>query len=328
MLVDRCNRKITYLRVSVTDRCNLRCVYCMPPEGVSWQPHESIMRYEEITQIVQVAAEEGIREVRLTGGEPLVRKNLAELVGMIAAIPGIEDISLTTNGILLADQAKALKIAGLKRINVSLDTMEADKYARITRGGNIQRVFEGLEKAEECGLDPIKLNMVLLKGVNDGDIRQLAELSRDHRWEIRFIELMPVKNQQKWGEGFPDPQEMFLPVSQVKALLEPAGLQRLEVKTGLGPAEIYAFPNAKGRIGFINPLSESFCENCNRLRLTADGNLRPCLLSDVEVPLLPTLRAGGDIRPLLYKSMEIKPENHELDRNITPVARCMMQIGG
>ena len=205
MLVDRCNRKITYLRVSVTDRCNLRCVYCMPPEGVSWQPHESIMRYEEITQIVQVAAEEGIREVRLTGGEPLVRKNLAELVGMIAAIPGIEDISLTTNGILLADKAKALKIAGLKRINVSLDTMEADKYARITRGGNIQRVFEGLEKAEECGLDPIKLNMVLLKGVNDGDIRQLAELSRDHRWEIRFIELMPVKNQTEVGRGFPRP---------------------------------------------------------------------------------------------------------------------------
>ncbi len=170
--------------------------------------------------------------------------------------------------------------------------------------------------------------MVLLKGVNDGDIRQLAALSRDHRWEIRFIELMPVKNQQKWGEGFPDPQEMFLPISQVKALLEPEGLQAVGMKTGTGPAEMYAFPNAKGTIGLINPLSESFCENCNRLRLTADGNLRPCLLSDVEVPLLPTLRAGGDIRPLLYRSMEIKPENHELDRNLAPVARCMMQIGG
>ncbi len=328
MLVDRCNRKITYLRVSVTDRCNLRCVYCMPSEGVSWQPHESIMRYEEIREIIRIAAEEGIREVRLTGGEPLVRKNLADLVRMIAMIPGIEDISLTTNGILLADQAEALKAAGLKRINVSLDTMDPEKYSKITRGGKIDRVFEGLQKAEDVGLDPIKLNMVLLKGVNDGDIRQLAVLSKDHLWEIRFIELMPVKNQQKWGEGFPDPQEMFLPVSQVKSLLEPDGLEPVKLKTGSGPAEIYSFPNAKGTIGFINPLSESFCENCNRLRLTADGNLRPCLLSDVEVPLLPTLRAGGDIRPLLYQSMEVKPENHELDRNLAPVARCMMQIGG
>ncbi len=286
MLVDRCNRRITYLRVSVTDRCNLRCVYCMPPEGVSWQPHESIMRYEEIEKIIQIAAEEGIREIRLTGGEPLVRRNLADLVGMIAGIPGIEDISLTTNGVLLTDQALALKNAGLKRINVSLDTMDPEKYSKITRGGNIQRVFEGLQKAEDAGLDPIKINMVLLKGVNDGDIRQLAELSKDHRWEIRFIELMPVKNQQKWGEGFPDPEDMFLPVSQVKALLEPEGLVPVEKKSGTGPAEIYAFPNARGTIGFINPLSESFCENCNRLRLTADGNLRPCLLSDVEVPLL------------------------------------------
>jgi cyclic pyranopterin phosphate synthase len=300
----------------------------MPSEGVSWQPHESIMRYEEIEEIIRVAAGEGISEVRLTGGEPLVRRNLADLVKIISVIPGIEDISLTTNGILLAEQAEALKTAGLQRINVSLDTMDPEKYSKITRGGRIDRVFEGLQKAEEVGLDPIKLNMVLLKGVNDGDIRQLAALSRDHRWEIRFIELMPVKNQQEWGEGFPDPQEMFLPISQVKALLEPEGLQAIKKKTGTGPAEMYAFPKAKGIIGLINPLSESFCENCNRLRLTADGNLRPCLLSDVEVPLLPTLRAGGDIRPLLYRSMEIKPENHELDRNLAPVARCMMQIGG
>jgi cyclic pyranopterin phosphate synthase len=328
MLVDRCNRRITYLRVSVTDRCNLRCVYCMPPEGVSWQPHESIMRYEEIARIIRIAAEEGIREVRLTGGEPLVRRNLADLIRLIAEIPGIEDISLTTNGILLADQAESLKAAGLNRINVSLDTMDPDKYTRITRGGNIQRVFEGLQKAEDVGLQPIKINMVLLKGVNDGEIQQLAALSKEHRWEIRFIELMPVKNQQKWGEGFPDPEDMFLPVSQVKVLLEPEGLVPVEKKTGAGPAEMYSFPNARGTIGFINPLSESFCENCNRLRLTADGNLRPCLLSDVEVPLLPTLRSGGDIRPLLYKAMEIKPENHELNRNIAPVARCMMQIGG
>lgn len=328
MLIDHCNRRITYLRVSVTDRCNLRCVYCMPAEGVKWQEHDSIMRYEEIERVVRIAAEEGIRQVRLTGGEPLVRKNLPELIRMISSLPEIEDLSLTTNAILLADQAKALKDAGLLRINVSLDTMDAEKYARITRGGNIRRVFDGLEEAERVGLDPIKINMVLLKGVNDGDVIELANLSRDHNWQIRFIELMPVKNQQKWGEGFPDPQDMFLPVSQVKGLLAPMGLAACEKRTGSGPADIYKLPGARGTIGFINPLSHSFCDNCNRLRLTADGNLRPCLLSDAEVPLLPTLRGGGDIRPLFYQAMDIKPESHTLDRNLAPVARCMMQIGG
>ena len=328
MLTDRCNRRITYLRVSVTDRCNLRCVYCMPPEGVKWQEHSAIMRYEEIAAIIKVAAEEGIREVRITGGEPLVRRDLPDLIRMISDTPGIEDISLTTNAMLLADQAQVLKDAGLVRINVSLDTMDAEKFSKITRGGNIQRVFDGLTRAEQAGLHPIKLNMVLLKGVNDTEVASLAALSRDHNWEIRFIELMPVKNQQKWGEGFPDPEEMFLPVKWVKDLLEPEGLVKVDARSGSGPAEIYQFPGAKGTIGFINPLSESFCENCNRLRLTADGNLRPCLLSDVEVPILATLRGGGDIRPLFYQAMEVKPESHELERNLAPVARCMMQIGG
>jgi len=279
-------------------------------------------------KIIRVGAEEGIREVRLTGGEPLVRKNLPDLIRLIAVIPGIEDLSLTTNGILLEEQAQALKDAGLKRINVSLDTMHPDKYARITRGGKIERVFRGLEKTEEVGLDPIKINMVLLKGVNDGEIKDLAFLTQQHRWQIRFIELMPVRNQTSWGEGFPEPADMFLPVSKVKEILAPLGLKPTEKIPGSGPAEIYQFEGGKGTIGFINPLSDAFCDACNRLRLTADGNLRPCLLSDLEVPLLPTLRAGGDIRPLFNKAMEIKPESHELDRNMAPEARCMMQIGG
>jgi cyclic pyranopterin phosphate synthase len=328
MLIDRCNRRITYLRVSVTDRCNLRCVYCMPLEGVKWQEHDSIMRYEEIEKIIRVAAEEGIREVRITGGEPLVRKNLPDLIRLISAIKDIEDISLTTNGILLADQAQDLKRAGLNRINISLDTMNPEKYAKITRGGNLQRVFQGLEIAEAVGLDPIKLNMVLLKGVNDEEIIELASLSVQHKWQIRFIELMPVKNQTSWGEGFPEPEDMFFPVSKVKETLTPKGLIPAEKMAGAGPAEIFRFEGAAGTIGFINPLSESFCDQCNRLRLTADGNLRPCLLSDVEVPLLPTLRVGGDVRPLFYQAMELKPDNHELSRNLTPANRCMMQIGG
>ncbi len=328
MLIDRCGRQITYLRVSVTDRCNLRCVYCMPVEGVQWQPHEQIMRYEEIASIVKIAAEEGINEVRLTGGEPLVRRNLADLIGLISVIPGIKDISLTTNAILLADQAEALAGSGLKRINVSLDTLDPEKYLRITRGGNIDRVWKGLEKAEQIGLMPIKLNVVLLRGVNEDEIVELAKLTLHHPWQVRFIELMPIKNQRPWGEGFPEPEQMFLSIQDVRQKLVTLGLEPVDKIAGSGPAKEFKIKGSVGTIGFINPLSQSFCDHCNRLRLTADGHLRPCLLSDAEVALLPALRNGEDIRPLFHKAMEIKPESHELDRSLTPTIRCMMQIGG
>ena len=203
MLIDSLGRQITYLRISVTDRCNSRCVYCMPLAGVPWKSHDEILRYEEIAEIVQVMAAEGVRAVRLTGGEPLVRPNLPELVGMLAAIPGIEDISLTTNGLLLEQQAEDLARAGLKRINVSLDTMKPELFQRITRVGSIERVMRGLDAAEKYGLTPIKINMVVMRGINEDEIIPMARLSISRPWNVRFIELMPLGNQQPWCDGFP-----------------------------------------------------------------------------------------------------------------------------
>jgi cyclic pyranopterin phosphate synthase len=328
MLVDRFGRQMTYLRISVTDRCNLRCVYCMPTEGVEWQTHESILRYEEIVQIVRQAADFGITEIRLTGGEPLVRKDLASLIELISSIPGIEDISLTTNGILLPDQVERLTRAGLTRINVSLDTLNPEKFARITRGGRLERVLEGLHSAQALGLAPIKLNTVAMRGINDDELIQLAQLSLQQPWHVRFIEIMPVKNQASWGPGFPNPEETYLPIHEINQILSPLGLQPVVNGIGSGPAREFQIPGAKGRIGFISPLGEQFCKNCNRLRLTADGHLRPCLLHDIEVPVRDALRRGEDLLPYFEQALALKPLEHQLGNDITPLNRCMMQIGG
>jgi cyclic pyranopterin phosphate synthase len=328
MLIDPFGRQITYLRVSITDRCNLRCVYCMPPEGVKWQPHEMILQYEEIAQIVSAAAKEGIREVRITGGEPLVRKNVPDLVRLIAAIPGIVDISLTTNGILLADQVAKLKDSGLKRVNVSLDTLRPELYARITRGGSLKKVFEGLDAAEKSRLKPIKLNAVILKGVNSAEVKDLAQLTIAHDWHVRFIELMPILNRSAWGEGFPKPEDLYLPIDAIRKDLEGLGLEPIASSVGYGPAEEFRIRGAKGKIGLISPLSKSFCKGCNRLRLTADGYLRPCLLSDLEVNVIDTIRSGGDSTDQIKKAVALKPKEHQIDPDKFPTLRCMMQIGG
>lgn len=328
MLVDRFGRSITYLRVSVTDRCNFRCVYCMPPEGIKWQSHDSIMRYEEIASVVRVAASLGIHKVRLTGGEPLVRFDLPDLVHMIAEIPGIEDISLTTNGFLLERTAAALKDAGLKRINVSLDTLNPEKFARITRGGKLETAWRGLEAADKVGLSPIKINAVAMRGVNDDEIEDLAKLSVTKGWEVRFIELMPVMNQQPWGAGFPDPEETFLSIPDIKKVLEPHGLAPVLGNSDDGPAREFRLAGGSGRLGFISPLSNHFCQQCNRMRMTADGNFRPCLLQDVEIPFLAALRAGEPVLPYLQRAIESKPLGHELSQDRLPVGRCMQQIGG
>jgi cyclic pyranopterin phosphate synthase len=328
MLIDSFGRQITYLRISVTDRCNLRCVYCMPTEGIAWQPHESIMPYEDIAKFVQIAAEAGIREVRITGGEPFVRKNIEDLVGQISMIQGIKDVSLTTNGVLLKKHAKTLADAGLKRVNVSLDTLRPELYGKITRGGELEDVLEGIEVAEENGLTPIKINTVVMKGVNSEEVRDLANLTVNHGWNVRFIELMPIQNQKSWGDEFPSPESMYMSISEVKRILESFELRAAPNPAGEGPAEGYQMPNAKGSIGFIAPLSQAFCKNCNRLRLTADGNLRPCLLSDLEIPVWKTLKEGGDVLGLIQKAVQSKPENHELDEKHAPSNRCMMQIGG
>ena len=328
MLIDSFGRKVTYLRISVTDRCNLRCIYCMPPEGIAWQPHETIMQYEEIAQIVRIAAEEGIREVRLTGGEPLVRKDLPDLIQQIHAIQGIEDISLTTNGVLLKQFAKELARAGLRRVNISLDTLKPEVFERITRGGNLTQVFEGIDAAEQSNLKPIKLNTVIMQGVNTNEIEDLARLTLNHPWSIRFIELMPISGIQDNGSELPSPKESFFSITQVLKRLQPLGLQKETRKVGEGPAEEYKIEGALGTIGFISPMSQSFCDRCNRLRLTSDGFLRPCLGSNEELPILSVLRAGGDIRQLLKEAVQKKPKSHHLDEKSSPSSRCMMQIGG
>jgi GTP 3',8-cyclase len=333
MLLDHWGRKVTYLRVSVTDRCNLRCVYCMPSEGVALQSRESVLTFEEIAAVVRLAAEHGVHKIRLTGGEPLVRSGLPALIRMIAEVPGIDDISLTTNGLLLERMAESLRDAGLRRINVSLDTLNPEKFARITRGGSFATVWRGLEAAEKLGLTPIKINAVAMRGVNDDELVDLARLSIDRGWHVRFIELMPVSNQQLWGPGFPEPASIYLSIPEIKKALEPLSLAPVPGHLHDGPAREFQAAGAQaaggqGRIGFISPLSEHFCEECNRLRMTADGVFRPCLLQDVEVPFLSALRAGEDVLPLMMKAIDSKPSGHELALQNLPQNRCMNQIGG
>lgn len=328
MLIDRFDRQVTYLRISVTDRCNLRCVYCLPPDGVAPKSHEEILTYEEIAELVRVAAGLGVREVRLTGGEPLVRKKLADLVRMIAGISGIEDISLTSNGLLLEQQADQLAQAGLKRVNLSIDSLDPVRFHHITRGGSLDRFWAGVRAAEEAGLNPIKLNVVVMRGVNDDELVDMARLSLNHPWHVRFIEIMPILNQNPWGEGFPAPDQTYFPIHEILALLNPLGLQPVETAVGSGPAVEYRLTGGIGRIGFISPLGEKFCERCNRLRLTADGNLRPCLLREDEISIREALRTGQPLDALLEQAVLLKPDGHELESEVYPTGRCMRQIGG
>jgi cyclic pyranopterin phosphate synthase len=327
-LTDRFGRPITYLRISVTDRCNLRCVYCLPEAGVQWQPMENQLSAEEIASIVEAAAQGGVKRVRLTGGEPLVRLDIVEIVARITSIPAIEEVSLTTNAMLLERLAQPLANAGLKRVNVSLDTLDAEKFKRITRGGNINRLWRGIAAAEDAGLTPLKLNTVVVNGLNADELPALARLTIKKPWHVRFIELMPVGNAQNWGEGFPAHPDRYIPVQEMQARLSSFDLQPVTTPIGNGPARTFRMPGALGTVGFISPLGEHFCQNCNRLRLTADGYLRPCLLLDGEVNVRDTVRAGKPIFPLLQQAVDAKPQGHELFLQHYPESRRMAQIGG
>jgi GTP 3',8-cyclase len=328
VLLDRWGRQLTYLRISVTDRCNLRCVYCMPSDGIVLRDQREILRFEEIALVTRIAVENGIRRVRLTGGEPLARLDLPVLVRMLADIPQLEEISLTTNGILLEKMAAELADAGLKRVNVSLDTLQPEKFQRITRGGVLESVWRGLAAAEKAGLAPIKLNVVVMRGVNDAELVNLARLTLDHPWHVRFIELMPVKNERPWEDGFPASTEAFLPNAVLKQQLAPLGLTPAAECSDDGPAQVFKLAGAIGQIGFISPLSDHFCQRCNRLRITADGCFRSCLLQDEEIAFLPALRAGEPILPLLHQAAATKPAGHTLAQSLPPSGRCMLQIGG
>ena len=328
--LDAYNRPISYLRISVTDRCNLRCIYCMPPEGVEWRPHEEILRYEEIETIAQAAAKLGITKLRLTGGEPLVRLGIEDLVRQLARIPGIDDLAMTTNGILLSRYAAPLAEAGLQRVNVSLDTLRPERFERITRLGRLEDVLTGIEAARQAGLEPIKINTVVIRGMNDDEVVDLAKKTMETGWDIRFIEMMPLGNgglaDGDWHERVVTGNEIRRKIEAELGNLEPA-----KVTKGGGPACYYRLPGAMGTLGFITPISEHFCYQCNRLRLTADGQLRPCLLSDQEIDLRTPLRAGAgvaEIKRLILQAIEIKPMRHHLDECLMPENRVMSEIGG
>jgi cyclic pyranopterin phosphate synthase len=321
--LDSFGRSIDYLRISVTDRCNLRCIYCMPPEGVPQMSHSEILSYEEIRAVVQAAAQLGINKIRLTGGEPLVRADFPVLVKMLSQIEGIIELSLTTNGALLKNYAQALKQAGLFRVNVSLDTLRASRFQHITRLGRLKDVLEGISAAKKAGFDPVKINTVVMRGINDDEILDFARMTYREGWHVRFIELMPFK---RVAESVPS-VELRQHISSL-GRLEPC----MSI-TGNGPATYYRLARAKGTIGFISPLSEfSFCSRCNRIRLTPDGKLRPCLLGDDEIDLKMPLRNNAsleELKHLILKAVASKPEHHHLQGgNVRLVKRKMSQIGG
>ncbi len=319
MLIDRFGRKIEYLRISITDRCNFHCIYCARRGPLRWIPHEEILRYEEILTIVKTAVDLGVRKVRITGGEPLLRKGVVDFIAKLAKIEGITDLSLTTNGYLLVDLADKLKLAGLHRINVSLDTLDSEKFEKITGGFELERIWAGILKAQEVGFYPIKINVVVIRGVNDEEILSLAELTFEYPWEIRFIEFMPVGNSELWDESH------VMPISEIRMKLEKRAPLKPISSHGGGPAKVYQWEGALGRIGLISPLSEHFCGSCNRFRITADGKLRTCLFSDVEIDLKPYLRERPEkLSDAFIKALTLKPEK----RDISVTSREMRAIGG
>jgi cyclic pyranopterin phosphate synthase len=323
---DQYGRELTDLRISLTDRCNLRCVYCMPADGIDFRPPEELLQDDELRLLVRVAAELGVRRVRLTGGEPTVRGGLVDLVRDVAATPGIEDVALTTNGLLLDRLAEPLAAAGLDRVNVSLDTLDRDKFARITRGGRVEQVTRGIAAAEAAGLRPIKINAVIVRGFNDEDVVPLAALTLSRPWDVRFIEMMPFGSVGDFAEaGVVKSEETMAAIEHALGPLAPLDL------SGDDPARVYRLPDARGRLGFISPVSQPFCAKCGRLRLTADGKLRLCLLRDDEADLLTPLRAGAgyeEIKELFRAAAYRRPFGHALAEAMYPQARVMIQIGG
>ena len=324
---DRFQRQINYLRISLTDRCNLRCVYCMPEDGVQWIPHDEVLTIEEIVSVVQAGVAVGIRKVRLTGGEPLVRKGLLDLIQRLNAIPEIDDIAITTNGILLGDMAQDLKSAGLKRVNISLDTLKPDRFKQVTRGGNLDEVKRGIETALACGLEPVKLNTVAIRGFNDDELVDLAKLTLDKPLNVRFIELMPIGTSDSWS------QANFVHAEEIKKLIasQLGKLENEEIIPGNGPASYSRLAGAQGTIGFISAVSNHFCATCNRLRLTASGQLRPCLFNGREADLKQSLRRGAGKEELVRVFQEAiwsKPDGHDLNVGWGKEDRIMSQIGG
>ncbi len=327
-LVDTFGRTHDNLRISVTDRCNIRCFYCMPETGVKFQPRDQILTFEEIERFVRVAVTMGVRKLRITGGEPLVRKDLSKLIRKLTAIEGIEDLALTTNAVLLADQAAELYDAGLRRINVHLDTLDRERFKHITRRDDLDRVLKGIETAQRLGYGPIKINAVAVKNLVEPDIVELARYGRERNIEIRYIEFMPLDSQGIWDRG-----RVLLADDMIAMLTREIGpLEEIPDRDPRAPATEYRFADGIGRIGFIASVSRPFCLNCNRIRLTSDGKLRYCLFAIDETDIRPLLRNGGsddEIREAVQKTVHAKWLGHEINSaQFVAPPRPMYSIGG
>jgi cyclic pyranopterin phosphate synthase len=324
---DGFGRRVEYLRISVTDKCNLRCVYCMPEEGLPWLRRDDLLSYEEIAEVVGVMAPLGLRSLRITGGEPLVRRDLPVLVRMLSKIPGIEDIALSTNAVLLDGYATALRDAGVNRLNISLDSLIPGRIDAIARrSGSADGIFRGIEAAERAGFAPIKINCVVMRGRNDDEVESFARMSQERPWHIRFIEVMPT------GENLGVSADEYVSSDEMLERIRAIGdLSPVNGPRGNGPARYYAFPGAPGTIGVITPMSHNYCDRCNRMRLTADGHLRPCLFGAIQTNLRDPLRRGEPIEPLVRETLRIKPERHWLvqgDDTGSGGLLALSQVGG
>ncbi|MFN9311575.1 GTP 3',8-cyclase MoaA [Gemmatimonas sp.] len=323
-MLDQFGRRIEYLRISITDRCNFRCQYCMPVEGLPWLPKQDILRYEEITAIVQQLAPLGLKRLRITGGEPTIRPELSSLVRQLKAIEGIEDIALSTNGVKLPQMAADLAEAGLDRVNISADSLRPDRVARIARRDLGFDLVTAAKAAEDAGIRPVKINVVVMRGINDDEVADFARLTLEHPWHVRFIELMPVGELREltWDHVVPS-AEVLAEVQRMGTLRPDSGPAR-----GNGPAVYHRFADAPGTIGVITPMTHTYCSTCNRVRLTADGRLRTCLFGDHEVPLRDALRRGEPLEPLFVKALAEKPKEHDLLQMRVGGLRALSEVGG
>ncbi|NLG74036.1 MAG: GTP 3',8-cyclase MoaA [Chloroflexi bacterium] len=326
MAIDRFGRNIHYLRISLTDHCNLRCVYCMP-EDMTFRPNAELLQDDEILLLMRLFTQLGFDKFRLTGGEPTVRAHVVDLVRGIASTPGVRSLSMTTNGVLLSRLARPLAEAGLQRVNISLDTLDPEKFRRLTRWGKIEDVLQGIQAAEEAGLTPIKINAVVVRGYNEPDVVDIAALTVDHPWQVRFIEMMPFAGATdlQLNQGV-TAQEVMSRIEAAFGPLEVANDGKLD-----GEARIFRIPGARGEVGFISTVSEPFCASCTRARLTADGRLRLCLLREGEVDLLTPLRSGAtiqELREIILEGIWYKPWGHALSEGVIPLNRVMSEIGG
>ena len=328
-LVDPHGRTIDYLRISITDRCNLDCLYCAPLGGRKRRSHAEILSYEEILRITNAAVHSGISKIRITGGEPLQRKGMVRLCRMLADIDGIESLAMTSNGILLKEFAAPLFEAGVRRVNISLDTLKPERFRNITGKDLLSQVFEGIEAAEKVGMNPIKINTVVMRGINDDEIEDLARLTLEKPYHVRFIELMPTQGYTKEKH-----RALFVPISEmIHRINMIENLQLIDKDSSFGPAMLYSFPGAPGKVGFIAPMSRHFCKTCNRLRLTADGKLRTCLFSEKEIDIKGFLRKGASMQALsdlIKHAARSKPQQHHLNDMAPkiPSNLTMRAIGG